>query len=259
MATPSRTVSKSVLAPPAPPTQRRPYTSSVAPTRSYFNTSIGTKVLIGATGLLLFGYLILHLLGNLLVFLGPETFNSYSHLLIKNPLIVPVEIGLGAIFLVHIYKAVTNFIANRRARPVRYHRTAWTGRPSRKSLASSTMIFSGIIILVFVLIHLVQFKYGPEYVVAQGSSEAGVRDLYRLELEVFGNILNVVFYAFCMLVVGSHLWHGIASAFDSLGADHPRFTPLLLRVAKVVAAVIALGFMAIPFWVFFFARQGAVS
>ncbi len=257
MATPSRTVSKSVLAPPAPPTQRRPYTSSVAPTRSYFNTSIGTKVLIGATGLLLFGYLILHLLGNLLVFLGPETFNSYSHLLIKNPLIVPVEIGLGAIFLVHIYKAVTNFIANRRARPVRYHRTAWTGRPSRKSLASSTMIFSGIIILVFVLIHLVQFKYGPEYVVAQGSSEAGVRDLYRLELEVFGNILNVVF-------TPSACWwwartYGTGSPAPLIpGGRPPPVYPLLLRVAKVVAAVIALGFMAIPFWVFF-ARQGAVS
>lgn len=253
------TSSRSVLAPPAPPTQRQPYTSSVTPSRSYFNTSIGTKVLIGATGLLLFAYLILHLLGNVLVFLGPETFNGYSHLLISNPLLVPVEIGLGAIFFLHIYKTLTNYIANWRARPVKYHRTAWTGRPSRKSLASSTMIFSGLTVLAFVLIHLVQFKYGPGYLVAQGQPEAGVRDLYRLEVEVFGNVLNVVFYAFCMVVIGSHLWHGIASAFASLGADHPRLTPLLLRGGKVLATVIAVGFMVIPFWVFFFARTGAAG
>ncbi len=67
--------------------------------RSYFSTSVGTKVLVGATGLLLFFYLILHLAGNLLLFLGPETFNGYSHLLISNPLVIPVEIGLAAIFL----------------------------------------------------------------------------------------------------------------------------------------------------------------
>ena len=73
---------------------------------------------MGATGLLLVVYLILHLAGNLLLFLGPEIFNGYSHLLISNPLIVPVEIGLGAIFVLHVYKAVTNYAANRRARPV---------------------------------------------------------------------------------------------------------------------------------------------
>jgi succinate dehydrogenase / fumarate reductase, cytochrome b subunit len=222
--------------------------------RSYFNTTIGTKVLMGATGLLLVVYLILHLAGNLLLFFGPASFNGYSHLLISNPLIVPVEIGLGAIFLLHVYKAVTNYAANRRARPVGYRRYTWTKRPSRKSLASTTMIFSGIVLFVFIAVHLMQFKFGSEYVVAQGAGGASgeeIRDLYRLEMEVFGNILNVVFYAFCMVVIGAHLWHGIASAFDSLGATHPRYTPLVLGVGKGAAFVIAMGFLVIPFVVFF--------
>jgi succinate dehydrogenase / fumarate reductase cytochrome b subunit len=229
--------------------------------RSYFTSAVGTKVLVGATGLLLFLYLILHIAGNLLVFFGPATFNTYSHMLISNPLVVPVEIGLVAVFILHVYKAVTNYVANRRARPVRYYQPTkrffgwgWARHTSRKSLASTTMIFSGLVVLVFVVIHVMQFKYGPEYVVAQATpGEAGaVRDLYRLEVENFSNVANVVFYMFAVAVVGSHLWHGISSAFNSLGADHPRYTPWVLRIGRVVAVLIAGGFLVIPLWVYFF-------
>jgi succinate dehydrogenase / fumarate reductase cytochrome b subunit len=233
-------------------TRPRPYTSAVgqARPRSLFASSIGTKILIAVTGLLLFVYLVLHLAGNLLVYLGPATFNGYSHLLIKNPLIVPIEIGLAAIFVLHVYKAIMNWVANRRARPVGYYRRKWGGPPSRKSIASSTMIFSGLVILVFVAIHLAQFKYGPEYLVAEAAPGGELRDLYRLEMEVFGNVLNVAFYGFCMVVVGFHLWHGFSSAFQSLGADHPRYTPLVLRTGKVVALALAGGFLSIPLWAY---------
>lgn len=214
------------------------------------NTSIGTKLLIGTTGLLLFVYLILHLLGNLLFLFGPEIFNNYAHLLISNPLVVPVEIGLAAIFVIHVYKAVMNWVANRRARPVGYYRRKWGGKPSRKSVSSSTMIFSGTVIFIFVLIHLFQFKYGPEYLVEQGAVDAHVRDLYRLEVEVFSNILNVVFYVLAMIVVGSHLWHGFWSGFQSLGANHPKYTPVLITIGKVLTVVIAGGFVFLPIWAF---------
>jgi succinate dehydrogenase / fumarate reductase cytochrome b subunit len=235
----------------------RPYAAGAAAPRAYLRTSIGTKALMGATGLLLFLYLVLHVAGNLLVFFGPVVFNSYSHALISNPLVIPVEIGLVAVFLVHVYEAVTNYLANRRARPVRYHKSAWTGPPSRKGVASTTMILSGLVLLVFLVVHLSQFKYGPEYVVQQASPDAGFRDLYRLEVEVFGNALTVVFYLFCMVVVGTHLWHGVGSAFYSLGAEHPRYTPWVLRLGRVAATVIGLGFFVIPVWVFFVARLAA--
>ena len=95
--------------------------------RRVFTSSVGTKLLIGLTGLALFVYLVLHLAGNALVFLGPDTFNEYAHTLISNPLIVPIEIGLLLIFLVHVYKTVTMWLGNQRARPVGYAEEACAG------------------------------------------------------------------------------------------------------------------------------------
>jgi succinate dehydrogenase / fumarate reductase cytochrome b subunit len=210
------------------------------------------------TGLLLGIYLVLHLTGNLLVYLGPETYNGYGHLLVSNPLIVPVEIGLLAIFLLHIYEAAVNWWVNRQARPVPYYQSArrlfgygWAGKPSRKSVASTSMFLSGPIVLLFVIVHVVQFKYGAEYVTAATSSNPGIRDLNRLLFENFSNGFIVAFYAFCLIVLGFHLWHGISSAMNSLGADHPRYTPALLRISRVLAVIIAGGFLTIPLWAFF--------
>ena len=210
-----------------------------------FSSSVGTKLLIGITGLALFLYLILHIAGNALVFLGPDTFNSYSHTLISNPLVPVIEIGLLLIFIIHIYKTVRMLIANQRARPARYVQKKRAGFPSRKTLASSTMILSGLWLLVFVIIHVRTFKYGPEYEAA-----GGVRDLYRLEMENFSDPLTVAFYILSMVIVGSHLWHGVASGFQSLGADHPKFTPRVLLFGKISAVAIALGFIVITVWAF---------
>jgi succinate dehydrogenase cytochrome b subunit len=211
------------------------------------SSSVGTKVLIGVTGLALFLYLITHIIGNVLVFFGPTVFNGYAATLTSNPLIPIIEIGLLLIFLLHIYKTVAMFIANRRARPVTYEKKARAGGASRKSLASSTMILSGLWLLAFVILHVRAFKYGAEYEVA-GSE--GVRDLYRLEMETFSNPLVVGFYVLSMFVVGSHLWHGVSSAFQSLGADSQGYTPKLLVAGKVAAVTIAGGFIVIAVWAY---------
>lgn len=208
-----------------------------------FATSVGTKLLIGITGLALFLYLIIHIAGNALIFLGPQTFNSYAHTLSSNPLIPVIEIGLVLIFLMHVYKTVTMYLGNQQARPVAYARKKSQGAPSRKSFASSTMIFSGLWLLMFVIIHVKAFKYGAEYQTADG-----IRDLYRLAMENFRGPLAVGFYTTSMLVVGSHLWHGASSTFQSLGLDHPRWTPRILALTKVLAAVIAGGFIIIVLW-----------
>lgn len=212
-----------------------------------FSSSVGTKLLISLTGLALFLYLVLHLVGNALVFLGPETFNQYSHTLLSSPLLVPVELGLLAVFLAHIYKTVTSLLDNRRARPVRYVNKRWAGKPSRKSIASSTMIVSGLVIVLFVIIHVKGFKYGPYYEV----SGSHVRDLYRMEMENFSRPILVAFYVVCMALVGFHLWHGFSSAFQSLGADTPRGTPRVLALGKALALAIAGGFLIIPLWAYF--------
>ena len=143
--------------------------------RRVLSSSVGTKLVIGATGLLLFAYLLLHLAGNLMVFAGQDTFNHYAHFLISNPLVVPAEIALLLLFLIHIFKAVLMWTKNQAARPVPYEQKAWAGHTSRKSLASSTMIWTGLAVLAFVVVHVAQIKYGATYQIG----DPPVRDLYR--------------------------------------------------------------------------------
>jgi succinate dehydrogenase / fumarate reductase cytochrome b subunit len=212
-----------------------------------FSSSVGTKILIGATGFALFLYLIVHIVGNLLVFLGRDTFNEYSHALISNPLVPVIEVGLLLILIVHVFKTIRMYRDNRQARPVAYVRKKPAGPPSRKTFSSSTMILSGLWLLAFLVIHVKTFKYGPAY----ESSVPGVHDLYRVEMENFTNPLVVGFYVLSMVVVGSHLWHGVSSAFQSLGADNETWTPRFLVFGKLMAVLIASAFIVIAIWAHF--------
>jgi succinate dehydrogenase cytochrome b subunit len=214
--------------------------------RRVFSSSVGTKLLIAVTGLLLFLYLILHLAGNLMVFAGQETFNHYAHVLVSNPLVVPAELALLLFFLVHVFKAVTMWAKNNAARPVPYEEKAWAGHTSRKSLASTTMIWTGLAIFAFVIVHVAHIKYGAWYQIG----DPPMRDLYRTEVEVFTSPLWVAFYVVCMALIGFHLRHGISSAFQSLGASHAMYTRRVVAVGTVVAILIAGGFAIIPIWVY---------
>src|SRR5215217_6843256 len=142
-----------------------------------FGSLITTKLIIGITGVLLFIYLIIHIAGNALVFFGPELFNTYSSKLTSNPLVPVIELGLLVVVLIHVFKAVTMTVRNQAARPAKYTRKKWAGGTSQKSVASSTMILTGLALLIFIPIHVKMFKYGPEY--QYGTTE--MRDLYRLE------------------------------------------------------------------------------
>ena len=215
--------------------------------RRVFSSSVGTKLLIGLSGLLLFLYLLLHLVGNLMVFAGQETFNHYAHTLISNPLVVPAELALLLIFVVHIYKTVTMWTANQRARNVGYEKKSWAGHTSRKSIASTTMLWTGLVTLVFVVVHVAQIKYGAWYEIG----DPPIRDLYRTEVEVFSSPLWVAVYVVGMVLIGFHLRHGISSAFQSIGADHPIYTKRLVIFGTVLAVLIGGGFAAIPLWVYF--------
>ena len=213
-----------------------------------FSTSVGTKLLIGITGFALFLYLLIHIAGNLLVFFGPDVFNRYAYVMEANPLLPIIEIGLLLVFLLHVYKTIRMFLANQQARPVRYAKKRSAGAPSRKTFASSTMIVSGLWLLIFISIHVKAFKegWGTEY-----PWPAGGRDLYRQEMETLSNPLIVAFYVLSMFVVGSHLWHGVSSAVQSLGGDHPRWTPRVLAAGKVMAVLLAGGFIVIALWAHF--------
>jgi succinate dehydrogenase / fumarate reductase, cytochrome b subunit len=214
---------------------------------SFFNSSVGSKFLIAFTGLSLVGFLVAHLAGNLLVYVSPGAFNHYSDKLIKNPLVIPAELGLVALFLLHAYKAVRMFLGAREARPVGYAKKARAGHTSRKSWASTTMILSGTFLLLFVPFHLKTFKYGSHY----ESPEAGVRDLFRTVAEVFSHPGYVAFYVVAMAVIGFHLWHGVSSALQSLGIDRLGWSPVLRRIGWILAVVLTVGFLSIPLYIYF--------
>ena len=207
---------------------------------------MGGKLLIALTGLGLVGFLILHLAGNLLALVNGTTFNAYSERLVSNPLLVPAELGLLALLVVHVYKASKMWLSSRRARPIPYAAKRWAGHTSRQSVASTTMILSGLVTLVFLTLHLKTFKYGASY-----QADTGVRDLHRLVVEVFSDPVYVVFYVTCMALIGLHLQHGIASALQSLGADHPWLTPKAMVGGTMIAIMIAGGFALIPVWMYF--------
>jgi succinate dehydrogenase / fumarate reductase, cytochrome b subunit len=208
-----------------------------------FSSSVGTKIVIGITGVALVIYLLIHIAGNMMVFFGPAAFNKYAYTLEGNPLLPIIEIGLLLVFLIHIFKTVRMFVGNQSRRPVGYAKKKYAGPPSRKTFASSTMIVSGLWLLAFLIIHVKTFRFSPEV-----EWPAGGRDLYLLEMQAFTNPLIVGFYIISMVVVGSHLWHGVSSAFQSLGADKPAWTRFILPAGKIIAVLVAGGFIVIAVW-----------
>lgn len=222
----------------------------MAPRKQWLFSTVATKVLLGVTGLSLVGFLCVHLAGNLLLYFGPAKFNAYSHALISNPFVIPMELGLLALFVTHVLQAVTNWWSDRGARPVAYEVKRGAGGRSRKSLASTTMIWTGTTVFVFVAIHVATMKYGASYPASIHGEEG--RDLYRLVREVFQDPRWVAFYVACMAVVGTHLWHGFSSAFESLGLNGPRFTPRVVTLGKLLAVALGAGFFFLPLYMFFF-------
>ncbi len=218
-------------------------------------SSVGKKALTAVTGLLMIVFLVAHLLGNLTLLTGDaESYNAYSHFLLSlGPLLYAIEIGLVLFLIVHVVDGVAVWLDKRKARPEGYVETAAAGGPSRMTLASRTMIWTGAVILVFTIVHLRTFKYGPGIEQGYVTTVHGVpvRDLYRLVVERFGHPGYVSFYVACMFLLGLHLRHGIWSAFQSLGAHHPRWTPLIYVAGAFTAAILALGYLAIPVWIYF--------
>lgn len=213
-----------------------------------FSSSIGSKFLIALTGLFLLVFLIAHLAGNLLFIAGPAPFNEYSHKLISNPLVYVAELGLLAIFVLHIVKTVGLVAGSYSARPERYAKHKWAKTKndrSRKSVSSSTMILTGTITLLFVVTHLATFKFGAYY-----ETPDGIRDLYRLQLAVFSSPGYVAFYVVAMAVIVFHLWHGASSAMQSFGVNSPAWTPRLQWMGRGLAVLIGLGFAILPVYTF---------
>ena len=200
---------------------------------TFLSSPIGKKMGMALTGLILYGFLVGHLLGNLLLLKddGGRSFNAYSDFLINHPLLIPAEIFLVVVFALHLFLAISVTRDNRRARPVGYQTTQSAGG---RSFASHTMIYSGVVILVFLVLHLKTFKYGDK-----------PSGLYDLVLATFQQTGYLIWYAVAMLVLGFHLWHAFHSAFQTLSIRSDKIKSLGL----VLCLVLAFGFGFLPVYV----------
>ncbi len=198
------------------------------------HSSIGRKALVAVAGLLLCGFLVTHLAGNLLLLVGEDIFNQYAETLEHNPLLIPAEIVLVTIFLLHVVTSLWLKKENRSARPSPY---AVTKSKGGSSWGSSTMAVSGTLILVFLVVHIRTFKFGDK--------AAGLYHLVRIS---FANPIYALFYVAAMAGLGLHLSHGLQSAFQTLGLNHPKYTPWIKAGGWAFAGAIAAGFAIFPIW-----------
>jgi len=208
-----------------------------------YHSSLGKKYIMAITGLLLFLFVIVHMAGNLQVYLGPEPMNAYAELLKSKPaLLWTARGGLLVIAVLHIISALQLAAENRAARPQSYAE----GKPLA-SLASRTILVSGLIIFAFVVYHLMHFTFGvtnPDFMDLHDA--LGRHDVYRMVVEGFSNPYVSVFYIIAMGLLCLHLSHGVSSLFQSLGIRRKSTVASFNRFAQVAAIAIFIGNCSIP-------------
>lgn len=210
----------------------------VRPARFWESTN-GKKVVMAISGVILFGFVFGHMVGNLQTFEGPEKLNAYGHFLHSVPEILwVVRLSLLAAVALHIISAVGLALANNSARPIGYAKR----KNVNSSYASRTMYWSGPILLAFIIYHLLHLTAGA--VSPGGPFIEG--DVYHNVVAGFSVWWVSAWYIFSMILLGLHLRHGVWSMFQSIGFNHPRHTPILNKFAWVFAIVITCGFISIP-------------
>ena len=206
-------------------------------------TSLGSKVLIALSGLVLAGFVVFHMLGNLQVFQGPDALNAYAALLRDMPIALwTVRLTLLAIVAGHIAFSVRLAIDNHRARPVGYV----THRYRRASLASRTMALTGTLLALFIVFHLVHLTAGwLDPSVHNRLDVRGHRDVFGNVVHAFQNPLLVVIYLVAQAALGLHLSHALSGSFQTLGMEHPMLDRLFRGAGPLIAIVVVVGNVAI--------------
>jgi succinate dehydrogenase / fumarate reductase cytochrome b subunit len=206
---------------------------------TFLGSSIGKKVVMAATGLVLYGFVIGHMVGNLQIFLGREAINHYAVFLrefLHGQGIWIARASLLTAVGFHIWAAVTLTLANWGARPVGYRE--WQARES--TYASRTMVWSGPLLALFILYHLAHLTLG---VAGQGFQEGQVYDNVVLG---FSNLFVSAFYILAMLALGLHMYHGFWSLLQTLGLSHPRWNALRRAASTILAVIVVAGNISIP-------------
>lgn len=221
---------------------------------NFFTSSIGRKLIMSLTGLFLILFLVIHLLGNLqlLVDDGGVTFNAYAYMMTHNPLIKVVAYGNYFFILLHAVMGFMLWSKNRAAKGSTYA----VRSDAKVSWASKNMALLGTLILAFIFIHMGDFWFKMKFtdqlaMVSIEGMDVQVKDLYTQVATTFANPLLVVAYLVGLATLSFHLWHGFQSAFQTLGLNHPKYTPLIGGLGKAYAILIPLGYAIIPLYYFF--------
>ncbi|MCP5501667.1 MAG: succinate dehydrogenase cytochrome b subunit [Leptospiraceae bacterium] len=207
-------------------------------------TSVGKKYVMAITGLILFGFVIGHLLGNLQVFAGPEKMNNYAAFLQGlGPALWAVRAFLLIVFLSHVGVAIRLTRENRKARPVPYKRF----ETHVASYASRTMAISGILVLMFVIFHLLHYTVGAiDSDLMLVKDATGRHDVYAMLVKGFSSPIVSGWYILCMALLSSHLSHGFFSLFQTLGLNDPKNDGKIKLVSGLIAIFIFLGYSSVP-------------
>ncbi len=200
-------------------------------------SSIGKKLMMAITGLSFCAFLAGHLAGNLTIYAGQDAFNSYAeHLHSLGPLITLAEIGLLVFAVVHIATGLTLFYENFKARGGRYEVNKKGGG---RTIGSATMPYTGIFLAVFVVFHLLNFHFVDK-------SDTTIAQIVS---QTFQSPFWVVIYILAMIVAALHVSHGFWSAFQTLGANHPKYMPLITSCSIIFSLVVGVGFGLLPIFV----------
>lgn len=217
---------------------------------SRYYSSLTKKYIMALLGLFLFTFLAVHLTINLTLLFDPTKvlFNEAAHFMGTNPFIQTFQWVLFAGFAIHIFYGVVLQIQNWIARPKGYKRKAL----SEDSIFSKYMIYTGIVIFIFLVIHLGNFFFVKMGWVGNGITEVGgTEDMGQLVIDLFHHQSYVIFYVILLLIMGFHLDHAFQSAFQSLGLNHRKYTPFIKGLGHFLAIVLTVGFISIPVFIYF--------
>jgi len=211
----------------------------------FHRSSVGKKVIVALTGIVLIAFIIGHLLGNLQIFLGPDWVNGYAeHLRELGPLLWAIRVFLLVNVLLHIFFTVRLAIDNRRARPERYVDRNYV----KATFASRYMAMSGLVVLAFLIYHLAHFTVrvaDPRFALLK-NDPLNHYDVYSMMVYGFQNIFVSTFYIIGIFLLALHLSHGTSSFFQSLGLNDEKLTPRLARGGRIFAWAIFVGYTSIP-------------
>lgn len=206
---------------------------------AFLRSSIGKKIAMALTGLLLFGFLVVHVLGNLTLYGDGDgtAFNAYAHKLESlGPVKIAAEVALALLFIAHAALGMRTALSNREARPQRYKEAPAKGE---RSLASMSMIVTGGVVFVFLVIHIIDFRLA-------GFGGPGQPTLSELVIARVASPVGASIYFVSMLVLGVHLWHAFQSALQTFGLRHPTYTGAIRCAGMVLAVAVAGAFASFP-------------